>query len=96
MAHEELGMGVWSKCTEDVPVTRRGETLGVLRVGEKEHPRLTVLERERGDVELSDLSDRKGKMMMMAEVKGKSESESSSIARVRRVETALSSTSTAV
>lgn len=31
-AHEALGHGTWSRCAESVPVTERGERLGILSV----------------------------------------------------------------
>lgn len=43
MAHEELGLGgVWSGCTGpgSIPVTDKGELLGVLDISDREHPRL--------------------------------------------------------
>lgn len=30
LAHEELGLGTWTRCDKDVPVTTRFERLGVL------------------------------------------------------------------
>lgn len=43
LAHEELGLGTWTGCDKDVPVTARFERLGVLDVTERTHPRLRVL-----------------------------------------------------
>lgn len=40
LAHEELGLGTWTRCDKDVPVTARFERLGVLDVTERTHPRL--------------------------------------------------------
>lgn len=42
MAHEELGLGNWDNCTgpRAIPVTRKGEFLGVLDYRDPNHPRL--------------------------------------------------------
>lgn len=42
MAHEELGIGDWEGCRGPgvIPVTRKGQLLGVLDVTDPEHPRL--------------------------------------------------------
>lgn len=40
LAHEELGVGTWEGCAGDVPVTKRGERLAVLDLGDLDHPRL--------------------------------------------------------
>ncbi|KAL0256121.1 hypothetical protein SLS55_008513 [Diplodia seriata] len=40
LAHEELGMGTWSKCDGDVPVTEKGERLAMLDLTDSKHPRL--------------------------------------------------------
>ncbi|KAB2576207.1 hypothetical protein DBV05_g5244 [Lasiodiplodia theobromae] len=42
LAHEELGMGKWEGCDEDVPVKEKGERLAVLDVSDLKHPRLRV------------------------------------------------------
>jgi hypothetical protein len=38
LAHEELGIGTWGACTQDIPVTREGEMLGILDVTDPGHP----------------------------------------------------------
>lgn len=42
MVHEELGLGDWSGCTGPgaVPVTKKGQLLGILNNDDSEHPRL--------------------------------------------------------
>jgi hypothetical protein len=40
LAHEGLGLGTWSRTDESVPVTELGDTLGVLDVSDRKHPRL--------------------------------------------------------
>ncbi|GME28574.1 cytochrome p450 protein [Neofusicoccum parvum] len=40
LAHEELGLGTWRRCNEDVPVTEGRERLGVLDLSDRKHPRL--------------------------------------------------------
>lgn len=40
LAHEELGLGTWSRAVDDIPVTNRGDTLGVWDGSDREHPRL--------------------------------------------------------
>lgn len=40
LAHEELGMGTWSSCDGEVPVTERGERLAVLDLTDSKHPKL--------------------------------------------------------
>ncbi|KAK0621819.1 hypothetical protein B0T17DRAFT_642089 [Bombardia bombarda] len=42
MAHEELGMGIWSRCDETIPVTSGNATLAVLDVSDEKHPLLQV------------------------------------------------------
>lgn len=42
LAHEGLGLGAWSKTTGAVPVTRPGDVMGVLDVGNIQHPRLVA------------------------------------------------------
>lgn len=38
MAHEELGLGTWSRTASRVPVTENNEKLGVLDISDPEHP----------------------------------------------------------
>jgi hypothetical protein len=38
LAHEELGLGTWKSCIQDVPVTLAGEKLGLLDITEADHP----------------------------------------------------------
>ncbi|KAF2142170.1 uncharacterized protein K452DRAFT_270946 [Aplosporella prunicola CBS 121167] len=40
LAHEGVGLGRWKRCEEAVPVTERGDVLGVLDLEEKGHVRL--------------------------------------------------------
>lgn len=40
MAHEELGLGTWRRCVDAVPVTNRGDRLGVLDISDRDHPTL--------------------------------------------------------
>ena len=40
LAHEELGIGTWDGCAEDVPVTEKGQRLAVLDLENRNHPRL--------------------------------------------------------
>ena len=44
MAHEELGIGIWEDCAgfQAVPVTEKGQLLGVLDIKDPKHPRLKV------------------------------------------------------
>ncbi|KAF2800536.1 hypothetical protein K505DRAFT_400844 [Melanomma pulvis-pyrius CBS 109.77] len=38
LAHEELGLGTWSACTQDVPTTYKGEKLAFLDITDSDHP----------------------------------------------------------
>jgi hypothetical protein len=38
LAHEELGLGTWSGCTQDVPTTCDTQMLGVLDIADTSHP----------------------------------------------------------
>ena len=49
MAHENLGLGTWSRADEGVPVTEMGDRVGVLDISDKKHPRLV---RPRGSIEV--------------------------------------------
>ncbi|KAF4310943.1 hypothetical protein GTA08_BOTSDO13533 [Botryosphaeria dothidea] len=49
LAHEELGMGIWDRCDEGVPVTEKGERLAVLDISDLEHPRLRARPRGVGE-----------------------------------------------
>ncbi|KAF4536316.1 Cytochrome p450 protein [Lasiodiplodia theobromae] len=41
LAHEELGLGTWKACDQEIPTTEKGDDLlGVLDLDEPEHPRL--------------------------------------------------------
>ncbi|KAF2802620.1 uncharacterized protein BDZ99DRAFT_371732, partial [Mytilinidion resinicola] len=40
LAHEELGLGQWSRATDDIPVTKVGDMLGVLDFSDPGHPKL--------------------------------------------------------
>jgi hypothetical protein len=40
MAHEQLGLGIWSRTSESIPVTEHRELLGVFDTTDPEHPRL--------------------------------------------------------
>ena len=41
IAHESLGLGTWSRTDESIPVNEPGDTLGVLDISDRKHPRLT-------------------------------------------------------
>ncbi|KAJ3567655.1 hypothetical protein NPX13_g6693 [Xylaria arbuscula] len=41
LAYDESGQGVWSKCTDTIPVTASGQKLGSLNLEDLEHPRLS-------------------------------------------------------
>ena len=40
LAHENVGLGTWSRTDEAIPVTESGETLGVLDISNAKHARL--------------------------------------------------------
>ncbi|ERF72516.1 hypothetical protein EPUS_09294 [Endocarpon pusillum Z07020] len=40
MVHEDVGLGTWSKTTEDYPITLPGEHLATVDISEPEHPKL--------------------------------------------------------
>ena len=40
LAHEELGLGTWSKKTECYPITLPGEHLATIDISDPEHPKL--------------------------------------------------------
>ncbi|KAL9112426.1 MAG: hypothetical protein Q9227_003268 [Pyrenula ochraceoflavens] len=41
MAHEELGLGDWEGCRgKEIPVTRKGQLLGIFSIADPKHPRL--------------------------------------------------------
>lgn len=42
MAHENLGLGTWTRTDGAFPVTERGEMLGSLDVTDSKHPRMTA------------------------------------------------------
>ncbi|KAH7130062.1 hypothetical protein B0J11DRAFT_522347 [Dendryphion nanum] len=50
-AHESLGLGTWSHTYKAVPVTERGEELGVLDCGDRKHVRLVHPDVVGSDVE---------------------------------------------
>ncbi|GME58127.1 hypothetical protein GTA08_BOTSDO13564 [Neofusicoccum parvum] len=40
LAHEELGLGTWSRAMKSVPITEADEVLGLLDLADPDHPRL--------------------------------------------------------
>ncbi|KAH7046055.1 hypothetical protein B0J12DRAFT_576545 [Macrophomina phaseolina] len=40
LANEELGLGTWMGCDAEVPVTKKGDVLGILDLEDLDHPRL--------------------------------------------------------
>ena len=42
-AHEAIAMGTWSSAADTIPVTEKGELLGVLNIANPKHPRLAQL-----------------------------------------------------
>ena len=54
LAYEEAGQGHWSGGTDSVPVTRRGDKLGVPKTADDKHPRLSrVWEQSGSDGEIT-------------------------------------------
>lgn len=49
MVHEELGLGDWQGCSGSnvIPVTRKGQLLGVFDAGDPQHPRLKKPKKEK-------------------------------------------------
>lgn len=90
LAHEELGLGTWTECTSDVPMTEKGEMLGVLAITDPSRPRLTVSE-----TETAVSHDARTNLIETGADRGR-KSKNSSVEMVQRMETGLSSTSTAV
>lgn len=42
LAHENLGLGTWTRTDEAIPVTELGDTLGVLDVTKSKHVRMVI------------------------------------------------------
>lgn len=42
LAHENLGLGTWTRTDEAIPITEPGDTLGVLDVANSKHARMVV------------------------------------------------------
>ncbi|KAH7134893.1 hypothetical protein B0J11DRAFT_147724 [Dendryphion nanum] len=42
LAHENLGLGTWSRTDEGVPVTKLGDRIGVLDISNPKHPKLVL------------------------------------------------------
>ncbi|KAH9908442.1 hypothetical protein F4778DRAFT_717254 [Xylariomycetidae sp. FL2044] len=38
LAHEELGVGSWANCTDDVPITKADQVIGLLDITDRKHP----------------------------------------------------------
>ncbi|KAF2820131.1 hypothetical protein CC86DRAFT_429685 [Ophiobolus disseminans] len=97
LAHEELGLGHWSACTQDVPITRKGEMLGLLYFRDPEHP---VLMQQEGEASgCSAARDDKSTAKEAEDTRSddaKRKSEDRIVDGVRRMETGLSSASTVV
>lgn len=53
LAHEELGIGTWSDCSKEIPITKPGEILGCLDMMNAQHPVLRRVDVEEDD----DLQD---------------------------------------
>lgn len=57
LAHEELGIGAWERCTNEVPVTEYGELLGLLDLSDESHPRLMRADEGRAGEEARVVED---------------------------------------
>lgn len=42
LAHESLGLGTWSKCTGNIPITEAHELLGCLDTTDRQHPIISI------------------------------------------------------
>lgn len=42
LAHENLGLGTWTRTDEAIPVTEPGDTLGVLEVTDSKHVHMVI------------------------------------------------------
>ncbi|KAF9634759.1 hypothetical protein BFW01_g5654 [Lasiodiplodia theobromae] len=65
LAHEEAGFGSWRHCDEGVPVTKRGDQLGVIDMEDLAHPRLKApppLPAQLEEVALEDVDGGNGKL----------------------------------
>jgi hypothetical protein len=60
LAHESLGVGIWSNATGTVPVTRAGEKLATLDVSDSNHARLRRSSVELGKIDYTTDSAEKG------------------------------------
>lgn len=58
IAHENLGLGLWTRTNESVPVTNRGDLLGIYDVQDENHARLVNLRIEKTEqsLDVSSLS----------------------------------------
>ncbi|KAB2568954.1 hypothetical protein DBV05_g12364 [Lasiodiplodia theobromae] len=65
LAHEELGLGVWQRGVEAVPITEVGARLGMLDLTDLEHPRLKAPPPMLDEV----LAEEAGKEIVQEEVK---------------------------
>ncbi|KAI0423548.1 hypothetical protein F5Y09DRAFT_348744 [Xylaria sp. FL1042] len=54
LAHEELGLGTWSRCVDNVPHTIPGELLGLLDISDLKHPVLHPPEKTDNSQETSN------------------------------------------
>lgn len=62
MAHEELGLGNWSGCHgEDIPVTRKGQLLGIFDLTDPDHPKLVnpraITQKPEGSTNIDESGD---------------------------------------
>lgn len=46
LAHEELGVGTWSQCADDIPDTKAAEVMASLNITNIQHPTLCVPEKQ--------------------------------------------------
>ncbi|KAF2690971.1 hypothetical protein K458DRAFT_398912 [Lentithecium fluviatile CBS 122367] len=51
LTFEELSLGTWTRCIEEVPITEEGELLGLLDISDESHPRLKRSGVDRTDTE---------------------------------------------
>ncbi|KAF1988411.1 hypothetical protein K402DRAFT_461837 [Aulographum hederae CBS 113979] len=58
LAHEQLGLGTWSRTDQDYPITENGDILGLLDLSDITHPRLKAPPTSWHDVVDDDLEER--------------------------------------